>query len=171
MSEGHRFALSLYPRGWRERYGEEFQSLLGDRRLGLGDWIDIVSGAIDARLTWRSSHAAARAGAAGGRDMATVIQALKQNACGRPKVSTTEALVGAAFIIVGSFASIGLRYWLEARGYPDAALWARDLGFPITYAIVVNAMFLKGQSWAAHAVLTGTLFAIFGQATWIARMI
>ena len=42
--------LSLYPRSWRERYGEEFAELLAARPPTLGDRIDIVRGAVDARL-------------------------------------------------------------------------------------------------------------------------
>jgi hypothetical protein len=42
--------LSLYPAGWRERYGEEFAELLAARPPSLGDRVDIVRGAVDARL-------------------------------------------------------------------------------------------------------------------------
>jgi hypothetical protein len=42
--------LSLYPRSWRERYGEEFAELLAERPPSLGDRLDIVRGAVDARL-------------------------------------------------------------------------------------------------------------------------
>jgi hypothetical protein len=42
--------LSLYPRSWRERYGEEFAELLAARPPSLGDRVDIVRGAVDARL-------------------------------------------------------------------------------------------------------------------------
>jgi hypothetical protein len=42
--------LSLYPRSWRERYGDEFAELLAARPPSLGDRVDIVRGAVDARL-------------------------------------------------------------------------------------------------------------------------
>jgi hypothetical protein len=42
--------LRLYPAVWRDRYGAEFEALLADRPPGLLDRIDIVRGAIDARL-------------------------------------------------------------------------------------------------------------------------
>jgi hypothetical protein len=42
--------LSLYPSGWRERYGDEFAELLAARPPSLGDRVDIVRGAVDARL-------------------------------------------------------------------------------------------------------------------------
>jgi hypothetical protein len=42
--------LRLYPRPWRERYGEEFEALLADRPPSIRHRIDIVRGAVDARF-------------------------------------------------------------------------------------------------------------------------
>jgi hypothetical protein len=42
--------LELYPALWRERYGAEFVGLLESRPPSFGDRVDIVRGAIDARL-------------------------------------------------------------------------------------------------------------------------
>jgi hypothetical protein len=42
--------LALYPRSWRDRYEDEFLSLIEDRPPDALDRIDIVRGAIDARL-------------------------------------------------------------------------------------------------------------------------
>ena len=43
--------LRLYPRAWRDRYGEEFLATIGQEPLGAQAAIDIVSGAIDAWLS------------------------------------------------------------------------------------------------------------------------
>ena len=42
--------LRLFPPAWRARYGDEFAELLAARRPTLRDRLDIVHGAIDARL-------------------------------------------------------------------------------------------------------------------------
>lgn len=42
--------LALYPKAWRARYGEEFSDLLELRPPSLRDRLDIVVGAIDARV-------------------------------------------------------------------------------------------------------------------------
>lgn len=42
--------VSLYPRPWRERYEDEFLALMSDRQPSIGERLDIVRGAIDARL-------------------------------------------------------------------------------------------------------------------------
>ncbi len=42
--------LRLYPRSWRERYGDELAGVLGEQRLGIRGRLDVVRGAVDARL-------------------------------------------------------------------------------------------------------------------------
>jgi hypothetical protein len=42
--------MSLYPAAWRDRYEEEFLALMRDRPPALTERLDIVRGAIDARL-------------------------------------------------------------------------------------------------------------------------
>jgi hypothetical protein len=45
--------LRLYPRAWRERYGEEMSAVLEDRPPGPFDWLDLMLGAFDAHLHGR----------------------------------------------------------------------------------------------------------------------
>ena len=40
--------LPLYPRAWRDRYGEEFLATVGNGALHVQPIVDIVAGAIDA---------------------------------------------------------------------------------------------------------------------------
>src|SRR5947209_3843241 len=42
--------LLLYPRQWRERYGEEFRALSEDARFRLSDGVDIISSAAGIRM-------------------------------------------------------------------------------------------------------------------------
>lgn len=42
--------IALYPHDWRTRYEAEFLSLMADRPPDPLDWLDIIRGAIDARL-------------------------------------------------------------------------------------------------------------------------
>ena len=42
--------VRLYPRSWRERYEIEFLAVLASRPPSVGDRVDIVRGAMDARL-------------------------------------------------------------------------------------------------------------------------
>lgn len=49
-TRGRPLLLRLYPEAWRARYGVEFSDLLEARPPALRDKVDIVAGAIDARL-------------------------------------------------------------------------------------------------------------------------
>jgi hypothetical protein len=42
--------VGLYPRVWRERYGEELQAVLEAERIGLRARVDLIRGAMDAHL-------------------------------------------------------------------------------------------------------------------------
>jgi hypothetical protein len=55
--------IRLYPRAWRDRYAEEFAVLLEDRPLGPFDVMDILLGALDARLHLRAVGAQPATGA------------------------------------------------------------------------------------------------------------
>ncbi len=46
----HRWFLRLFPRGWRERYADEFLALIEDCPPGPHDTLDIIISALDARL-------------------------------------------------------------------------------------------------------------------------
>jgi len=162
--------LWLYPRAWRQRYAEEFAEVVGDRQLGLLDWIDIVSGAIDARFSSDVRRAAAPT-AAGGGGTVTVIQALKLRQCGRSTVSTRDALVAAAVLVLGSLAVVGVKAWLASEGRPETGRLVADVSFPLLYVVVTNVWYLRGQSWRARVVLSAVLVSIFSLAYWIAYVI
>jgi hypothetical protein len=49
--------IRCYPSAWRERYGDEFASILDERPLGPFDVADILLGALDARLRFRDRRA------------------------------------------------------------------------------------------------------------------
>jgi hypothetical protein len=51
MSRLTRLAAKLYPRWWRERYGDEFNALLDDARPGLGGTVDVFKGAVAMQIS------------------------------------------------------------------------------------------------------------------------
>lgn len=61
-----KWAAKLYPRWWRERYGEEFAVLLEDARPGLAGALDIAKGALAVQMTtWSSKRIIALGGLLG----------------------------------------------------------------------------------------------------------
>src|SRR6185369_17203332 len=55
MKRRLRLAARLYPRNWRDRYGDEFEALLDDVSPSWGDAADILRGAVKVHLTSGSS--------------------------------------------------------------------------------------------------------------------
>lgn len=116
-----RALVRLYPRAWRERYGEEFAELVASQKLGPRMWLDIVFGALDARLAPQPQVAAPAKGAAGGR----IMQALRSG-CAAPAASRAEqirlalwiaaVIVGIALFYVWLKRTVGDNVWIEALG-------------------------------------------------------
>jgi hypothetical protein len=63
--------LRLYPRGWRQRYGEEMAAMLEGQPLTLRTVTDLVAGAIDARIHPHWMRAPDAAASAKGTTMTT----------------------------------------------------------------------------------------------------
>jgi hypothetical protein len=95
--------LQLYPRAWRERYGEEFVETVGARPLNTQQTIDIVGGAIDAWFT--STPAATTLQTPGGG--AVMTQRWKA-ICATNGVRYTkrDALISAGVMIAASLSTL-----------------------------------------------------------------
>ena len=108
--------LRLYPREWRERYGDELIALVGDRSLSVRTTIDLIAGAIDARITK-------------GTKMPSVLKSvcLTKN---EPQ-TVADGLRGAAVIIVASLAFLGLAMIARRAGWPDTGDALAGISMPV----------------------------------------
>src|SRR5579871_1144212 len=139
-----RQVLRLFPPGWRERYGDEFLALLGDRPLSPMQFVDVVSAAIDAWLSAdvRQHTSRTRAMPEGGSML------LKALSCGRTTggVTPRDGLIGAAVMLAITilFKTIGLK----------------PLSFPIAFTASMPFWLMKGQPWKAQLVIVGGTIAL-----------
>ena len=85
--------IRCYPARWRDRYGDEFEALLGDRPLGPFDVADILLGALDAQLRLRGGGAHL----AQGRGLSMSL-----------RIGGFAAIVGASLLTVAAFLGSGL---------------------------------------------------------------
>lgn len=152
-----RALLRLYPRAWRERYGDEFVDACGDRSLSFQQAIDIVCGAIDARVS-PQSHLAAASGSTGGKNMSAYLKTI----CMRPapKMTTADGLKGAAVMIVASFAMLAVSSALKREGMLAEAKVFTSLSVPMSTLLMSHFLFLRGQSPIAKTIITGGTLAI-----------
>jgi hypothetical protein len=146
--------LSLFPRGWRERYGDEFLATAGDEPLRLGQVIDIAACAVDAWVSPEVRHAtrAVRAQTAPGENL---MSKKLMTSCGSTalELSRREAMIAALAMIGGSLflaiaGIVAKRTGLEAIG--DSLV---TIAFPASLFLAMPFTYLKGKSWRTQLVL------------------
>ena len=144
--------VALYPRGWRDRYGDEFTHVLREQALTLRLALDVIGGAIDARLSSARSE----------RGMMMTAKLLKRCATGGTAVSTADAwrgawvMIGVALVLTGSL------------GVADAVFGRNDyvkafaaMSFPALMFVMMAAMYLKDATRLAQTVIAGGVVTFF----------
>jgi hypothetical protein len=132
--------LRLYPRAWRARYGEEFLAMLGSNRLRPTQVIDIVRGAIDARLSMDARRAL----------------------CATPRAGVTvrDGLIGAGIMLAASFLFATLMVVATRNGWAGMSHALKDMAFPVPFVISMPFWLMKGTPWKAQTAIVGGTLAI-----------
>jgi len=146
--------LRLYPRRWRERYGEEFLATMQDGPLRVSQVIDIVRGAIDAWLLPQVRSGARVARTAGG-PMTSKTLVCDTRPAG---VTIRDALIGAG-VMLGVTAVLKVAGFVAAQ---EGLLHLRDelraLVFPVSFTASMPFWLMKGAPWKIQlAIVAGTL--------------
>jgi hypothetical protein len=147
----NRRLLALYPRSWRDRYGEEFLALLSEAPLSVTEWLDVIRGAVDAWLSAevRAAAPAERVATNGGRTM----RWKSLLACERRHAGVTpfDGMVGAGVMIGTSLV------FLTARrlGWPDGGKAIASLAFPMAMTLSMPFWLMKGVPVKAQALIVG----------------
>jgi hypothetical protein len=152
--------LCLYPRAWRDRYGAEFLATVEPGSLNVQQVIDIVSGAIDARLSSdvRRATAASRVAPSGGGPM--IEKSLTICERNQTRYTKRDALIGAGVMLGATLL------------FTIAGIAARRAGWPATGEVIISLAFagsltlsmpfwvMKGQPWKAQVVIVGGTLAL-----------
>lgn len=155
--------LRLYPRAWRERYGDELTELAGGGQLSAQQTIDILAGAADAWLS-PSVRAAVRrpASVAAKKGELMVRQLLFKCATKPANYTTRDSLIGAAIILVVSLAVVAIGKVVRAGGYPDAGDALAGMSFSAAMMLSMPFWLLKGQSRTVKtAVIVPSVIFLF----------
>jgi hypothetical protein len=165
--------LRLYPRAWRDRYGDEFLALLGDRPVRLPQIIDIVSGAIDAHVSSDIRAMASRGHVTHIQGGTAVMEALKQSCIhDKPAIlSKRDAWIGASVMVAGSIVLSALGIWFNRAGFETFGEAVKAAAFPVSVLLSMPFTFVKGRSWKAQCVLVGLPLAIVLFLTYVATML
>jgi hypothetical protein len=151
--------LRMYPRAWRERYGEEFLEVVGQGSLHPQQFIDIVSGAIDAWLSADVRRAAIASRVAPTEGGLTMLKSLA--ACERKvRYTTRDALIGAGVMIGASlsFTMLGITAQRVGLGVTGDVLV--NVAFPGALMLSMPFWLMKGQPWKAQVAIVGVTFVL-----------
>jgi hypothetical protein len=168
--------IRCYPAAWRERYGDEFASILDERPLGPFDVADILLGALDARLRLRDRRTGVdqkkgfnmslRIGGIAAILGATALAAAW--ILGSGLVAVADTLAGSLLVVGLSFLLIGVAGLSAFQARIDPALsWAAfgffGVGFIVAAIGFVGAWLGRDGFWDFGALgviiaLVGTLF-------------
>ncbi len=159
--------LYLYPPRWRQRYGEEFVSLIASQRFSLLTVIDIIGGAIDA-WTQPQTHLAAAA-AQGEGETTMLAKQMRLRCAGYGKTPTmTDSMIGAAVIIGGTLLSVLIGGWMQRRSIaPDYAEALLINGWLIAFILSMPVTALKGWPMRTQAIFMGGLLVVLLGLAWI----
>jgi hypothetical protein len=158
-----RSLLRLYPRPWRERYGDDFLATAGDGSLHAQQVIDIVFGAIDAWLSADVRRAARTYDTASNQGGSMTLKSML--ACDRAafRASKRDALIGAGVMIVLTliFSSAGVA--IKRAGWTLSGEVLLSLSFTAPLMLSMPFWMTKGQPWRAQAaIIAGTLAVLVG---------
>jgi hypothetical protein len=163
--------LRLYPRAWRTRYGDEFLELVGDDRLGWWQVVDIVCGAIDARVT-RPAHLEAMATDGPRTRMGGHVTSILRRGCVRADARAgREMVIGSLITAIGALGLAALGGAMRRRGF----VWSGDFlrNYAVTACVLVGSLVwaLQGQSRVSRTVLIAGLLAFVAVVTFVAMVI
>lgn len=165
-----RWLLRLYPRAWRERYGEEMCAMLADIPLTPASILDLVAGAIDARVTPQPIQGP-QAAVPSEKEKAMFTKMMKSCALG-PDVTPQDRWLGSTVMLAASLVFAGL-YILASWLYRDNALVDAFgiMAFPAALLLAMPYTQLKGHSRASKIVIVGGLLSFLAFCSFVAAKI
>jgi hypothetical protein len=150
--------VSLYPGAWRQRYGDEFVHVLRDQPLTLRLALDVIGGAIDARLQ--------------GAKMATTATLLKRCAAGGPKMTTEDAWRASGVMIGSSLLFAGLYIWAKMNFENEDMVDAFGImAYPAALLVTMPYYYMKDHSRTAKIVVVGGCLAILAGISYLTALI
>lgn len=141
--------LRLYPRAWRQRYAGEMRHLLVEQKRSLRTIVDLIAGAVDARLNPQLTHAVPACEQPGAR-MTT-----KATWCNPAALSAQDQWRSAGWMVGGSLvlsvAGILLKLRIGPNSLSEALIYA---AFPAALMLSSECTYLKRYSTTARRTIS-----------------
>jgi hypothetical protein len=134
--------LRLYPRGWQRRYGAEVATLLETEKFSARLALDLIAGAIDARL---NPHLATK-----GAPMSVLLRGCHPVGATRADVvKSNVTLFGGTLLLAVAYIYLRVRI-PAAKPYLDTLVYG---GFPLSLVMSSYWTYLKPYSPRVRVVL------------------
>lgn len=162
--------VRLYPREWRERYGPEMSAMLAEIPLTPASLLDLVAGAIDARIAPQIVPGRTSA-APSAKEKAMFSTVMKRCALG-PTVTPQDRWMSSTIMLASSVLFAGL-YVLATYAYPgnDLVEALGIMAFPAAMFLSMPFTYLKGHSTVSQVIIvSGSLLLLAGVAVLAARL-
>jgi len=154
-----RWLLALYPRGWRDRYAGEVTALLSSEPVTLRLVLDLVAGAVDARL---NPQLVCRRSPAAGEESLTMFSILPH--CKPAHIDAADHRRSAVLVLVLTLAFAIGYILLKRLTVNDIIVDAAGISsFPAALIISSWNTYLKPYSVAAKVtIIVGMVAIMFG---------
>jgi hypothetical protein len=166
--------LRLYPRAWRRRYGDEMAALIADQEASVRLVVDLIAGAIDARINPQPLRDdTVGSPDDGGTTMTKSI--LHCDTARLQQLSAADQWKGVAWMLGGTLAlavaHIALRWTFGSTLLIDA--FGTSV-FPFAVVLAMRGTYFRPYSASARAVMIGGLmlavFLLSLAGTWLAHL-
>jgi hypothetical protein len=149
--------IRLYPRGWRARYGDEMTQVVADQPKTVRLAVDLIAGAIDARLNPQFSAGAREASAGKGE---TAVTRLLTH-CQPHDITTADYRYSVVSMLGTTIALAGLYLALKHAFGDDPFIEAFGVStFPFAVLVSSWGTYFKRYSMTARLTLIAGLSAI-----------
>jgi hypothetical protein len=152
--------LRLYPRAWRERYGEEFLAVCPRGPLRAQHVIDIFAGAIDAWLSPDVRRATPEPSSSSIKAGATMLHSLRVCEANQVRYTKRDGMIGAAVMLGVTLLLVIVGGAARRAGWPETGEVLVELSFMVAFLISTPFWLMKGQPWKAQAAIVGGALAI-----------
>jgi len=154
-----RWLVRLYPKAWRERYGEEFSDVLAGQHASVGLIVDVLGGALDARL-----HPQVHVRETGtGKEDTMTADMMKRCAVGGAKGSKKEMLALAVAYLALTFIYVRLSKAFHGSAAVEALGYSL---FAVMMLVYLQMNYLRRRSVAAQALFVGGFATFIYLAMW-----
>lgn len=158
--------LKLYPRAWRKRYGDEMAELLRNESLSPSLVIDVLAGAVDARLNPHLASSAPHDRPPETKENGTMLARMLQLRCAghgltlsvREQRLSDALMIGSALVLTAAWMWVAVTY----RGplVRPYVLSFVQLPFFVSLILTMPLRSLRGRSRATQAILMSACFVV-----------